>query len=284
MAECPTCGDSFETVAGMKRHHALAHDESIAGVEVECVVCGETVRKRPHEVEDYEHNVCSEDCRQSLVSDLSSDESNPNYKGGKSVYECHHCGETIQRYESTVPNPDRVFCGRECTAEWLRETTEFEGASHPRYNQVEVTCDYCGETFTRTLSNDTWEGTFCSVECKDAAHSDAMSGTDNPNWQHGESDTHTYGSEWEQTRTDVLDRDGHECVICGLSNEAHKRSYQGGLQIHHIEPIAEFETPVEANRLDNLITLCSRCHGRVEHGNTELRNKLAVVVRARTDA
>lgn len=281
MAECPTCGDRFDTTAGMKRHHALMHGESIAGVEIECAVCGETTRKRPHQIEDHEQNVCSEACRIELASINGTGESNPNYKGGKSEYDCHNCGDTVCRYESTIPNPERVFCDSDCTAAWLLDTEEFGGPDHPRYNQIEVSCDYCGDTFTRSPSQDKLGGTFCSAECKNASHSDRVSGGGNPNWRHGQSDTHTYGTGWEKTRTEVLERDGFECAICGLSDSAHRRSYNGGLEIHHIKPISEFGTQEKANRLENLISLCSRCHGRVEHGGTEIRDKLAVVARTR---
>jgi predicted HNH restriction endonuclease len=34
--------------------------------------------------------------------------------------------------------------------------------------------------------------------------------------------------------------------------------------VHHITPIRDFDTPEEANTLDNLITLCEPCHAQWE--------------------
>lgn len=57
--DCPK--DDFETEAGMKRHHARVHDESLVRTEVECANCGELVEKyRP---EQNENCFCSYECR-----------------------------------------------------------------------------------------------------------------------------------------------------------------------------------------------------------------------------
>ena len=34
--------------------------------------------------------------------------------------------------------------------------------------------------------------------------------------------------------------------------------------VHHIKPFRSFHSPEQANRLNNLVTLCSRCHHRAE--------------------
>jgi DEAD/DEAH box helicase domain-containing protein len=74
------------------------------------------------------------------------------------------------------------------------------------------------------------------------------------------------GPNWAQQRNRALARDGHRCRHCGAPerpNRAH--------DVHHIQPFrtygyirGENDRYLEANRLDNLVTLCTSCHRRVE--------------------
>ena len=67
-------------------------------------------------------------------------------------------------------------------------------------------------------------------------------------------------------RQKALERDNFECQECGLTQETHFALFNRGLSVHHLD-----ETGVGAkigeknNDLDNLITLCMRCHGKL-HG------------------
>lgn len=73
-----------------------------------------------------------------------------------------------------------------------------------------------------------------------------------------------YGENWHETRRATLKRDGNSCQKCGMTQRVHQREHSFGLDVHHMEPLAEFETPEEANNLDNLITLCRSCHNTIE--------------------
>lgn len=75
-----------------------------------------------------------------------------------------------------------------------------------------------------------------------------------------------YGPSWPQARAAALARDGHTCRQCGAPQ-------RGGRQhdVHHIRPFREFgytlganRNDLQANTLDNLITLCPTCHHRAE--------------------
>ena len=54
-------------------------------------------------------------------------------------------------------------------------------------------------------------------------------------------------AEWVEIRAVVLRRDGLRCVECGASSR---------LECHHIRPLHRGGD----NRLDNLETLCTKCH------------------------
>ena len=68
-----------------------------------------------------------------------------------------------------------------------------------------------------------------------------------------------YGPEWEAVRRQVRARDGYRCRVCGAPEppgHAH--------DVHHLRPLRAFRDPAEAHALENLITVCRRCHRRLE--------------------
>ncbi len=67
-----------------------------------------------------------------------------------------------------------------------------------------------------------------------------------------------YGNNWPEIRQQVLQRDQHQCQVCG------KRISDHELHIHHKTPLRSFSSLQSAHQLNNLITLCPRCHQRVE--------------------
>jgi len=74
------------------------------------------------------------------------------------------------------------------------------------------------------------------------------------------------GPHWDEQRNQARARDGYLCRHCGTPerpNRAH--------DVHHIQPFRTFgyvrgenQHHLEANRLENLVTLCRSCHLRVE--------------------
>jgi DEAD/DEAH box helicase domain-containing protein len=87
-----------------------------------------------------------------------------------------------------------------------------------------------------------------------------------------------YGPNWKSQRLRALDRDDHQCRMCGASDSEdlaglEKPARSVTLHVHHIRPFREFnyipgqnENYQEANQLDNLITLCPSCHRQAEAG------------------
>lgn len=69
-----------------------------------------------------------------------------------------------------------------------------------------------------------------------------------------------YGSNWLTQRRLARERDKYNCQKCGISED----EYGMELSVHHKTPFVYFETYLEANKLDNLISLCEPCH-RKEH-------------------
>jgi len=75
-----------------------------------------------------------------------------------------------------------------------------------------------------------------------------------------------YGPNWPEQRARALERDRHRCRHCGAPERPGREH-----DVHHIRPFREFgyipgenENYRQANRLENLITLCPSCHRRAE--------------------
>ncbi len=75
------------------------------------------------------------------------------------------------------------------------------------------------------------------------------------------------GANWVLQARGARERDGFACQICSISEEDLGRQ----LDVHHKIPYRSFASNVEANRLENLISLCNSCHIKQE---TELRREL----------
>ena len=81
-------------------------------------------------------------------------------------------------------------------------------------------------------------------------------------------DTNKYGANWQRTRDAARARDSYRCSVCGLVEESRQHD------VHHKIPFRNFSNRDDANRLDNLVTLCPSCHRQAEQ-NVRMRSGLA---------
>ena len=86
------------------------------------------------------------------------------------------------------------------------------------------------------------------------------------NWTN---DPNDYGPGWNRLREAVRQRDGNRCQVCGTVESGNRQH-----DVHHKVPFRQFLSAVEANRMDNLITLCPSCHRKAET-NLRMRSGLA---------
>jgi len=109
-AECPTCGDEFDTKHGMRIHHYGAHGERLPNRT--CQSCGKQF------YDDESKRTYCDECDPPTTP---SGQDNPNWKGGKPKKSCDYCGETYHTYR------DNRFCSRECFRIWWSEQTRNDG-------------------------------------------------------------------------------------------------------------------------------------------------------------
>jgi 5-methylcytosine-specific restriction endonuclease McrA len=112
-------------------------------------------------------------------------------------------------------------------------------------------CDVCGHIWLSSTYHDA---------CERHRGNDHVDGRTK---ERGEKYDSRHGRKFEEKRLEVLERDGHECRYCGMTNEEHiKRDdmFGVGLHVHHIIPTSEGGD----HSLDNLVTVCAACHRREE--------------------
>jgi len=244
---CPTCGDEFTSLRGMKIHHTKSHGESIAGRQTQCDECGKTFRAQGSHIDEFEHNFCSEKCMGVWKSKNHVGENSPTWDGGDIELKCEFCGGAYKRVPARADSSR--FCSRECRGEWRSENRS--GDNNPSWNggKVSIECEQCGDEFkvTPSVAN---ERRFCSRECT----ADSMFKGD-----------FQYGPGWnDKTRHQVRKRDEFQCQKCGLDQEKHTEQYGTKLHVHHISKARSFDDPELRNNPENLTTLCVVCHSRTE--------------------
>lgn len=185
--------------------------------------------------------------------------------------DCDNCDKTVRKKKDTIEKWENLFCSDECRFEYTR------GENHPDYDRVDVECDWCGEDaekYPRTIRKD-HENTFCDMKCRNEYYRNGgiPTGEDHPSWKGGY--INPYGRGWEKMRERVLELDEHQCKSCGE---------QKNLHVHHINSVRNFDNEKDAHYLENLVTLCDRCHPKFEHMDKEKQIESLNIDRLEVDA
>lgn len=148
---------------------------------------------------------------------------------------CKTCGNEYR----TKQSKKLLFCSRACSDKGRNASGQRAAPFH--------SCKYCGEQFqAKVYENHTPE--YCSMNCfNEYRRSNAFVPV-------------YYGPDWNKQRLLRLSIDGYTCKHCGAPEG--KRHHD----VHHLIPFKEFGPTryMEANSLDNLITLCRFCHRKAE--------------------
>lgn len=180
---------------------------------------------------------------------------------GRVVIECEVCGDEFDVKHSR--RDTRRFCGSDCHDEWKKEAYSGEG-NHNYKQPISTTCEWCENTYTVPPHKED-STRFCSQECMIEWRSRAYAGENHPRWKGR--DSYYRGPNWRRQREKARERDNNECQNCGREE---------GLHVHHIVPFVSFDDYREANKLQNLITLCASCHHRLEWGSITVQAGLDV--------
>lgn len=246
------------------------HEIGIEKVELECdnPVCENTVEKYESKIDNSEYHFCSQACHYEHNKIRYKGENNP--VSTLDEVECANCGKTLKRAKWERERYPNQFCDYQCAAEWRQE--HVSGENHPQWVEYPtLECEICGKPFTVRPAKAEVQR-FCSRACRATWQSEAYQGEGNPLWKGLK--TSYMGANWPEQRMKAVIRDQARCQHpgCETTDPAMIEKEGRGLDVHHLTPREEFIEGDEldwkrANRLENLITLCSVHHKVWEHSN-----------------
>ena len=180
---------------------------------------------------------------------------------GREEYVCAYCGKKFKRYSAHIKSQYQ-FCSPECSYK-ARGIGLVKRIIIKPYNcrrKIFRKCEVCGSDYLYTKTHQK----YCSRECVDISHRTTMKGENNPSYIDGRSkNKKSYrGDEWESIRICVYKRDGYTCRVCG------KHCGRKEIQAHHIIKYKE----TSDNSMENLVTVCNKCHPLVENDSSLIRD------------
>lgn len=243
MTVCPTCEEPFRTLQGMRQHHSKVHGTSLPNRE--CQDCG---------MEFYDPKSRLKFCQNCQPN---SGRNNGNWKNARETTHCVICDSEFEYYPSDTKG---MYCP-DCveSADGLLPET------YPkRIPRAIKNCRECGAEIRILPSRVAQQrrGFFCDMDCYGNWLSENVIGEAHHQWQGG---TIAYGKRWWRTRRSALDRDNHRCQRCGVTASELGQEPD----VHHIVPVREFDRPVHAHTIGNVISLCRSCHRIVEESSNE---------------
>jgi hypothetical protein len=170
------------------------------------------------------------------------------------------------KFEVQLSSKDKkTTCSKECSS--INKSRKRIGIKHKVPDLYNV-CVRCKNKFILNgLIRKKRTAQYCSPKCQNDAHSERISGANSPNWKGGVTKANKRGEfqrEIYAWRSKVFKRDNYKCQHCGSQKQ---------LEAHHI---IEWAKCVETRfDLDNGLTLCILCHGKVHNTNfgTRVVNK-----------
>ena len=73
-------------------------------------------------------------------------------------------------------------------------------------------------------------------------------------------------------------RDGEKCMSCGMTRNAHREKYGRDITVDHIDGNGR-DSEFQNNSIDNLITLCLKCHGKKDSKRKRPYNEIPLASR-----
>lgn len=216
-------------------------------ITMSCPVCGKEYQADTQRLKRGRQTTCSRNCSYALRSS--------KHKVDLISANCVHCGKAYQGKPFEMRG--KKYCSSECFQQLRAKRAGYKGKLQYRF------CLICGNAFKQRDR----DHKYCSRSCFETAHKDNMAGRLNPSYIDGRSANTTYdaGAQWHEIRLTVYRRDKFTCQRCGVKcvpkNRATPKTAHRIIQCHHINPYKKSKD----NSLDNLVTLCIRCHRQVHN-------------------
>lgn len=244
-------------------------------VKRKCPVCNKAYLADPGRLKHGRQTTCSRTCSYELRANL---------KSTSVTMKCSVCETEFQFPPHKLGRRDGAYyCSRECHYTGRRTgltkrivtkpyvyTKEGKAALRSSANKAkgqrvfhpDVVCTCCGVKFPNKKWGKLNESGrhFCSNECL----GEFQRGENNPAWRGGYPGY--YGPDWEPVRSAARERD----KVCQRCEKKPKGRH---LDVHHLRPVSSFKQPNDANTLDNVVSLCHKCHMHVEWNGVDFKLK-----------
>jgi len=256
-----------------------------SSVIVNCAQCSKEISRQPNQLKKSEQSFCSRECKGKWQSKNLTGEKALHWIDGLSKIKkykhipksgifvtCANCGKSIIKNISMLRNRKNHFCNQECRGQWDSAHRTGENSAHWNGGKVTVNCAQCGKELQRIRSEveSRSENFFCDIYCRGKWDSKNRVGSKASRWEGGTITNR--GPDWQLQKEKAIKRDNNTCQHCGVRDTA--------LSVHHIIPFREFgyiagsnTNYKEANSLENLVTLCQKCHFKAD---TEIRRNKKV--------
>ncbi len=194
---------------------------------------------------------------------------------------CPVCSKPFYRHPSAITNAKHgvVCCSKDCQYQARVLGIVPRVVEHPYIyskpsTKIEKQCVVCSKTF-KVIPSLVESRKTCSRQCFEKKHSVEMSGSRNPAYKDGQCRLKRCyrGIGWEASRKACYERDNYICQKCGIDCKENRP------QAHHIFPYIDGGT----NDLSNLMTLCVKCHMKIEAFTNVLLNQLNIVIAFQTE-
>lgn len=172
---------------------------------------------------------------------------NTSYRQGNEIKwgrkDCNYCGEEFK----PTSHKEQKFCSEECFGK-------------AKDSKKEVKCNGCGDSIERKENEVKKKNNlYCCRSCYYKDKKSKYIGENNPNWRGGSS-FEEYPEEFNsQLKQEVRERDNHTCQMCGMPEPIVEDVFNRVLEVHHLD---ENKDNCE---IDNLISVCRSCHGRLQN-------------------
>lgn len=204
-----------------------------------CEICEKPYYIRPSHWLRVKRHFCSRKCRGLGQRGIS----NPAFKK-EWIKTCKECYKQYQYKDSK----GKIFCSQKCM-----------GVFKHKALSLRVKCGICNILFMKAKSIVRKEN-FCSIICKNRAHSQRMSLGGNSNWRGGIGNL-PYHYFFNQTLKDkIRERDNYLCQNCGKKEQQEMNDIGQHLVIHHID-----YDKMNCNET-NLIAVCNICNVKANYG------------------
>lgn len=245
---CPTCGKFFEGERRTQKYCSPQCSNARDKRYFVCEVCGKSFYAPKWRWDTA--RFCSRVCKKIGMKGESRSTKGTIRSERSSIY-CLYCGKEITI--SAWQKGRKKFCSTACSNRYYRK----DQPANNRKDPIERNCEICGKKIYSIPSNH--DVKYCSKKCFFHAKK-LMTGEKSPRWQGGKS-YYADIPNWEELAHAARKRDHLRCTKCHISNKASIRIYRKGLEVHHIIPYRISQD----NSLDNLKTLCVKCHKWYEH-------------------